>query len=380
MRRRAPLTIASLCQVLVAFATLATAALLVGAQVLHTQMLMEERVSLDYYIEGAASKPFAYRVLIPKALQSLDVITPHSMAPVFDRLGERIVALGSLSGNFPSAVDARARSGPENKYPRAIFWLAALQFAALIGYALVGASLYATLFPASRWCPLIAPLLLLLLLPIVEQGIGHIYDFSVLLFVACLLRAMAGKRHLIYLAIFSAGCLNKETTVFVSLAYAAVFYGRMPVLRYALMLAAQASIFLLIYMSVRVSFADNLGADMEVRMHLQLEHYLRQPPSFYATVAVLAFSLSFRWNEKPLLLRQFMAMVPLHVILLLYAAYPGELRNWYESMPLLSMFFLRNAECICEQWWVPPTSASQLRGSRGGASRPADGFDDLLRK
>ena len=72
-----------------------------------------------------------------------------------------------LSGCFeavpPDGTSADIRSGPQNRYPRAIFFLAVLYVACLIGYALVGSSLYASLFPDSYWGPLVAPLLLLLL-------------------------------------------------------------------------------------------------------------------------------------------------------------------------------------------------------------------------
>jgi len=337
---------------LIVFALLVTAALLVRHQILYTNMLQEKAVSLDYYIDGGTLKPFAYRVLIPQTLRAIDAVTPPSMVPVLDRWAQRIAKRGSLRGDIPQAGQNIIRSGPENRYPRAIFWLAVLQFVCLIGYALVGSSLYASLFPGTRWRLLSAPFLLVLLLPIVADGFGHIYDFSVLFLFACLLRAMASERHILYLLIFTVSCFNKETTIFVSLAYAAVFFGRLPISRYAFMLAAQVAIFMVIYFSLRASFADNPGVDMAVWVGHQLGYYLRRPPVFYLEAAVVAFVLSFRWNEKPEFLRRAMVMVLPHLILTIYAAMPGELRNSYESIPLLSMLVLRNAEFISKQWWT----------------------------
>jgi hypothetical protein len=187
------------------------AAVLAREQVLHTNILYEKRVALDSYVDGNVSRPFAYRVLLPQIMRGINAATPTSAASILDRLGER---LGS--------------SGPQNKYPRDIVWLAALQFASLIGYALIGASLYSQLLSRERlWSRLIvAPTLLFLLFPIVLSGWGHIYDFAVLFFMVCLLWAMARERHVLYLVVFVVSCLNKETTILMSAAYAAVFFRR----------------------------------------------------------------------------------------------------------------------------------------------------------
>jgi hypothetical protein len=103
---------------------------LVGTQMFHTPMLHEKRVSLDYYIDGQAARPFAYRILIPELLRGIDAVTPKSVGSALDELAIRITNLSTYGGPI--------RSGPEHRYPRAIVWLAAIQLACLLGYALVG--------------------------------------------------------------------------------------------------------------------------------------------------------------------------------------------------------------------------------------------------
>src|SRR5258708_1209125 len=93
---------------------------LVRPHLLKTNLLTQEIVSLDDYIDGTVSRPFAYRVLLPQIMRGINAVTPASAAADLDRLGLRI-----------------ASTGPQNKYPRDVIWLAALQFASLIGYALV---------------------------------------------------------------------------------------------------------------------------------------------------------------------------------------------------------------------------------------------------
>jgi hypothetical protein len=321
------------------------ASALVGGQVLRTNMLSQIRVSLDAYIDGDVSRPFAYRVLIPSIMRGINSVTPASVASELDQLGHRI-----------------AWSGPENKYPRDIVWLAVLQFASLIGYALVGASLYLTLFPGERsWSHwIVAPALLLFLVPVVYKGLGHIYDFTVLFFMATLLWAMARERHGLYLLVFAASCLNKETTILMSVAYAAVFFQRMTLSRYAMMLAAQVMIWLAIYVPLRLAYKENPGSGVEVHLHEQFAYYHSHLSSGFILaafcVAVILFLvlLTFRWRQKPQFLRRASAMIAPHMALLFYGAAPGEVRNLYEIVPLFSILILCSVQSMIQLPWQRP--------------------------
>jgi hypothetical protein len=314
------------------------AAVLERAQLLKTNMLTQERVSLDDYIDGTVSRPFAYRVLLPQILRGINAVTPVSAAADLDRLGKRI-----------------GWSGPQNKYPRDVIWLAALQFASLIGYAIVGASLYSALRSREKsWTHwLVAPVLLLLLVPIVYKGLGHIYDFTGLFFTVWLLWAMAGRRHVLYLLVFAASCMNKETTLLMSVAYAAIFFRRMVFGRYVGMLAAQFAIFLAIYVPLRVTYKDNPGSGIQVHWDEQFAYYASHLNNGYVlaifSVSVVLFLilLTFRWNEKPQLLRRAAVMIVPHMALFIYGAAPGEVRNLYEIVPLISMLILCSVASIC---------------------------------
>jgi hypothetical protein len=307
------------------------AAVLVREQVLHSNMLYEKRVALDSYVDGNVSRPFAYRVLLPQIMRGINAATPASAASILDRLGER---LGS--------------SGPQNKYPRDIVWLAALQFASLIGYALIGASLYSQLLSRERlWSRLIvAPTLLFLLVPIVLSGYAHIYDFTVLFFMVCLLWTMARGRHVLYLVVFVVSCLNKETTILMLVAYAAVFFRRLALPGYAMMLTAQLAVFLGIYLPIRIAYKDNPGSGLEVHLYEQWAYYSSHLHNgfriaiFAIAIGLFVLLLTFRWNEKPQFLRRAFVMSAPHMALFFYAAAPGEVRNLYEIVPLISMLTL----------------------------------------
>jgi hypothetical protein len=314
------------------------AAVLERAQLLETNMLTQERVSLDAYIDGTVSRPFAYRILLPQILRGIDAVTPASAAADLDRLGARI-----------------GWTGPQNKYPRDVIWLAVLQFASLIGYALIGASLYSALRKQEKswrqW--IVAPVLLLFLVPIVYKGLGHIYDFTSLFFMVWLLWAMADRRQALYLLVFAASCLNKETTLLMSVAYAAVFFRRMVFGRYVVMLAAQFAIFLAIYVPLRVTYKDNPGSGIQVHWNEQFTYYASHLNNGYVlaifcmSVVLFVILITFRWNEKPQLLRRAAVMIVPHMALLFYGAAPGEVRNLYEIVPLVSMLILCSVASIC---------------------------------
>lgn len=310
-----------------------------GAQLLRTYMLTEKRVSPDYYIDGQVDRPFAYRALVPCLMRGMNALTPAWMAAHLDHLGKRIAGFGM--------VGLEIRTGPENKYPRAIVWLAALQLASLIGYAFVGASLAAKLSPGNPGRRLlVAPALLLFLAPIVFRELGHIYDFTVVFFMMCLLRLMASERPVLYLVVFAASCVNKETTIFMMIAYAAVFFRRMPFIRYTLMLAAQFAIFLAIYASLRLVYKDNPGSAVEVHLFDQFAYYgarlhgLFARVLFCAAIVLVVLAVVFRWREKPVFLRRASAMIPPFIAIVLYGAAPGEVRNLYEIVPLVSLLLL----------------------------------------
>lgn len=329
---------------------LLVAAVLVGAQLLRTNMLSEARISLDHYIDGEAPRPFAYRALLPQIMRGINAVTPARAESTLDRLGERIAGFGMTGWKI--------QSGPENKHPRDIVWLAVLQFASLIGYALVGASLFSTLSREGLWSRwIVANALLLFLVPVVYKGLGHIYDFTVLFFMACLLRAMASERHVLYLLVFAVSCVNKETTILMSVAYAAVFFRRMVLSRYAMMLAAQFAVFLAIYVTLRMTFEDNPGSGIEVHLQEQFAYYRSHLSNVYIlaifSIAIVLFLLllTFRWNRKPPFLRRAAVMIVPYMALVFYGAAPGEVRNLYEIVPLISMLMLCSVESIRHIRW-----------------------------
>jgi hypothetical protein len=302
-------------------------------QLFGTNLLYQDVGSLDRYLNGDAYRPFSYRQLIPSLARGLEAITPTSLAQSLDRAGRKL------------EVWTGAATGTNDQYPGAIFWLALLQLLSLAGYVWVGSRLYSEIFPDMRLRPYVGLLLLLLLAPFLWQRLGHVYDFSVLFFMSSLLLAMFEERHGLYFCLFALACLNKETAVLSCVAYAAVFWGRLSFKRWSLAIAGQIILFLAIHAPIRYWFRENPGTGMEIWIP-EFFPYWRDHPVRLSVSAVLGIWLFYGWEDKPLFLRRASIMILPHLGLMVVGAKPGELRNAYEILPLLSMFFLRNSEMM----------------------------------
>ena len=237
------------------------------------------------------------------------------------------------------------RSNPDDD-PVNGFYLGAILMASLIGYVVIGRRLWATLFGPCGIPELVPVGLLAVMLPFVADRLGHVYDFTVLFFMTTLLYLIATRRHALYLVFFALSLLNKETTILAAVAFAANSVGRLPRRTFVLMMLAQIIAFILIYGGLRLHYAGNLGSGMDCWVKGQVRWFFAlEFPEFLAYLGGILL-VAYRWPAKPLMMRRSIWMVGPHVALFVAGAYPGEFRNLYESVPLLSLFVLRNIQEI----------------------------------
>jgi hypothetical protein len=332
--------------------------LLTYAQMTRTYMLHESRVSLERYLDGTAHRPFIYRQLVPRAILMLRTIVPDAVA--------RPIA---TSGMFKHLM-VKAREGVD---PVIYLHLTAILMAFLAGYAIVGQRLWMRLFPGSRYPELVPIGLLTLLTPFIAENTGHIYDFSVLFFMASLLYMIATRRHALYLLVFAIAMLNKETTILASVAYAACFAGRLPAKIFLAMMSAQALAFLLIYSGLGMYYADNPGSGMENWLREQFNWLFSSEFSAFLAYLGGILLVAYRWPAKPSMIRRSAWMFAPHLLLFVRGAYPGEFRNLYESVPLLSLFILRNIQEL-----VAGPCPSNSTGESADATTPCREFSSVM--
>jgi hypothetical protein len=294
-----------------------------------TTMLVEDRVKLQRYLDGTAHRPFRYRVLVPGMIRVLTATIPDSVVrPIANRV------MGHL---LPQSIDDSADRV-------AHFYLAGIFVLSLVGYALMAGRLYVRLFPGIRHPEVIPVGFLMLLLPFAAGTLGHIYDFTVLLLMAALLYAIASHRHWLFLVLFTVSCFNKETTVFAAVAYACYFVDRMPYRAFIPMVLAQGAVFSFIYFGLHHHYAGNPGKGLENWTAEQLTFLGRRSFADYLSWLGGILLVAYHWPDKPLVMRRSIWMLVPNVCLAVTSAFPGEVRNLYESVPLLSLFVLRNIQ------------------------------------
>ena len=331
--------------------TLALALLLVSLQLVRTNMMSEFRASLDLYLTGEANRPFAYRVLIPALIDLFDSNSPYFIIAKLNELAAKIEALSGIV------------SGIDNEHPRAIIWLALLQLASLVGYAWAGSELHKKLFPGSKLQPVVAPLLLAMVVPFLGQKLGHVYDFSVLFFMMMLLLTMYEGEWTRYIIVFALACLNKETAILATIAYGSFMWGRIPLRNWVLQISTQAIVFITIYGTVRWLFRFNPGSPMEFWLYKQIPYYWDHLARLFVFMSA-ALWLTIRLPKQPEFLRRVTpAMVLPQIGLVLMGATPGEVRNLYEILPVVSMFLLADVEIVIGR----KQPASRVRDRPSGA-------------
>jgi len=231
------------------------------------------------------------------------------------------------------------------------YYFALLSVCSLLIYGVLSRRLFEDLFGWNRFFgPLIPSIALVLLLPFQARQIAHLYDFGVLVLMSALLYAMAAERHRLFLLLFAVSCFNKETTVLITIAYAVYFFDRIPRRRFLTFISIQLLLFIVIYGGLLYYFSANPGVPVEHHWRKQFWWLVSLQFSDYSNFIVWLLLFSYRWGEKPILLRR--AAVPLvaNAVLFFIGGYPGEFRNFYESVPLLTLFVCRNLELLWRDW------------------------------
>lgn len=253
----------------------------------------EPNHSLDELLAGTAHKPFVSRVLMPA------LVTLTS------------AALG---------VDPRLAAS---------VWIVA----ALLGAVVALRWLCAAFWPLGLAHDL-AALAMPLAVPLLSLSFRHIYDLPALFLFTLGLAALAHRRWWAFLIIYAVGCINKETTLFLSLVFALWYARRVEPGLFWRLLLMQAGIYLLIRLPLLWAFRDNPGGTLTLYLGLHLRIY--QQVLALALVHALAFVLvtlacAHGWREKPRGLRRAaVGLLAVLIPLFFLFGFPFEVRVFYE--------------------------------------------------
>jgi hypothetical protein len=281
------------------------------------------RAHLADMVYGTASKPFVLRTLLPTTDRLIVRALPDSVR-------ESIADMA----NTESVAKYLSRANLAREFLPELLVAVLLMELALIGFVIALRSLARSSYGPNPWMVDFAPAIALALVPCFFSHGNYPYDFATLCFFTAGLALMVRERWGAYLVVFVLGCINKETTILLTLVFAIHFRVFETQRRKYLVLAVlQAALFVVVKGAISIAFKNNPGSSAE--FHL-FNHTLLLPSySLGSAMSWLTFAglIAHGWHTKPLFLRHAVSiMVPL-VGLTFFLGYLDETRAYYEAFP-----------------------------------------------
>jgi len=268
-------------------------------------------------VTGQAHKPFVYRALVPGLVRILVQIIPESIH-------------STIFANIP---------GYQTAFIKEFSALSFILMFFLSGFFLTLRELVKTYFSTSEIIVDWIALLGIMLLPVFFDYTNYIYDFATLMFFSLLLLLMARARWKSFFLVYIFACLNKETTILITMIFFLYFWQQKDQRRlpFVLMTGLQLLIFSVISLSIRWMFRNNPGATLE--FHLFDHNFetlsIIATPANLLTAIGLFILMAYAWQEKPLLLRISLIALPALVGSCFFFGYLDELRAYYEALPAM---------------------------------------------
>ena len=160
-------------------------------------------------IYGKASKPFVYRTLLPTTVRILSAATPQSLRNSIANKIENNVSLQKLFLKLKW----------EREYAVEYSIAMLLMFLSLWGFSIAVKVFFNLFFKVNEWFAGLVSILALAGLPPMFQYTSFVYDFPLLLLYTLGLIFLYKQDWKTFLIIFFIGCLNKETTILLTLIF-----------------------------------------------------------------------------------------------------------------------------------------------------------------
>jgi len=169
------------------------------------------------------------------------------------------------------------------------------------------------------------------------------YDFSgILVWTVCLL-ALVERRYALYLAVFTLGTFNRETTFFLIGVFAVTQWGTLGARRTSRWVGVQGAIFAAIFIGLRLAIhpADGEAVEWHLFKNAGLLVGLRCAFPFESWMIMLS-ALGFfwllapwHWSRKSVFLRRASWIMPVHALAILVTGRLVEPRLWNEWIPIV---------------------------------------------
>jgi hypothetical protein len=184
---------------------------------------------------------------------------------------------------------------------------------------------------------------LLFLIIIKDQ---KIYDISTAFFFTLGLALLARYKFIMFSVLYPLACLNRETTIILTLFFMVYFFRRMKLEIYIVALTYQVFIYLIIRLVIMQVFSQNPGTIAYFRPLQNLLAYLNNPFLtfvFISLIVILLFIIINKWFEKPLFLRTaFLIFISTSSIMYFLFGVSFEIRVFIEVYPIALLLSLQS--------------------------------------
>ena len=334
----------------------------------------EEGVSGQYYrasfesmVDGTAWRPYVYRQMLPSVANWLDRNVPLAIEGwLYARQGN-----GHTANSISAIADSSTARNRVYFFRYLVIYLATFLFALLGVFAMY---LVCTALEMPPVAAVLAPIIVILLIPYIMSVGGYFYDYPELAFIALAVWIALKFDWWWVIPIAALGAWNKESFLFVIPTLYPIFRRRTSRSGALLGVGVLCLVTAAVYLPMRMHFAHNSGSNVEFRLADQLQFFLHPRRMLFATeetygvramrvftvvpMTLLVWTVWRSWRQLPLFIKrhgQFAAAINIPLYVLFCA--PGELRD----LSLLYIVFLVIMAVNLKGWIEDSGQASVLQ-------------------
>jgi len=338
------------------FASISLSAVVFGIFICRPGINGYSRAMFGDMVYGTAHKPFVYRALLPATVRLIAAGIP---AEAKTHLARSLADTAAI-GNLCTILQWEEAYLVEYLIAAVLMYLSLWGFLWSLRYLLVG------VYDVSARVQDVFILVTLGGLTQFFRYYSYLYDLPNLFLFTLGLALMVRSRWKPFLLVYLLGCLNKETTILLTMIFVIHFFkpARLRRSLFGGLLLSQLAIFAAVRVLLFVPFRDNPGSLVE--LHLA-DHNLGLLGAYpvaalfgWCGVALLLF---YRWSDKPAFLRHGLWIVVPLVVLTFFFGYLDELRDYYEAYPIALLLVLHSVGRI---WGFEIASANREAVAPGG--------------
>ena len=313
------------------------------------------QASFESMVDGTAYRPYVYRQMLPSAANWLDRVVPESVKTgLYDRQGKYPEA-------YINAIAASPIAASKVYFFRyLVIYIATYTFALL---AVMSMYLVCVAVEIPQSAAVLAPVVVILFFPYIQNGGGYYYDYPELTFLALTIWIALKFDWWWIIPVAALGTWNKESYLLIVPTLYPIFRLRNSRLGALLGVGVLSLVWLAVYYPIRICFQHNPGSTVLLSLPDQLQLLLHTralliyTKTIYgvpmitgytvAPVALLLWTVWRGWNHLPGAIQQhgiIAAAINIPVYLLFVA--PGKLRD----LSMLYVVFLLMIAVNLKEW------------------------------